>query len=709
MKKKLNSLKVYLLTFLFAGFLFSACDKEESSSEVILNSWGPSPALRGGELKFIGVNLNEVSAIVLPQNVEITSFVTKTSELIVIQVPDETVGGQVLLKTSQGDIVPKTKLSISEPIAISSFSPAKVKPGDEVTINGTYLNLIKEVVFAEKKSVTQFVSQSREKLVVKVPMDAQTGLIVLSNGEKEPILIESETQLEIALPAVSTLSPAPVTPGTELKLTGSDLNLVKSILFPGGVKVETFSSQTATELSLLVPANSKEGTLVLEALSGVDVDVATALTLVSPAITEIAPNPAKTGGEITIKGTNLDLVTGVVFGGDVAGTIGARSAVELTVSVPKTAVNGVVTLKTASDMNVSSSGELKLVLPTITSFSPAETKTNAEIIITGTNLDVVTSVIFSGGSPVAVSGSETEIIVKVPTGTKSGLFTLVTTNNSKVVSNSELTILASNVPIITNMPSSVKPGEILVIIGEKLDLFTDVIFPGGVYATTFGQKTPTRLEVLVPLNTKPGAGTITFVTVDNETTESPKITITAADPVQDWNLVFFDFDGNGNKDSWWGSVSLENKPELSLNGSSYGRINGTYSGWSDLFWRNSSNNFPGATIGSNVNDYVLKFDVNVLEPITGGNIKFRLQSGDGDYWWAWGPAAPPAAGIAEVVKVTNGWITVTIPLSDFKDGWGWGTNSPSNLGQTDMTFGLVFDNGDSKVNICVDNVRFEKK
>lgn len=709
MKKKLNSLKVYILTFLIAGLLFSACDKEESSSEVILNSWGPSPALRGGELKFIGVNLNEVSAIVLPQNVEITSFVTKTSELIVIQVPDETVGGQVLLKTSQGDIVPKTKLSISEPIAISSFSPAKVKPGDEITINGTYLNLIKEVVFAEKKSVTQFVSQSREKLVVKVPMDAQTGLIVLSNGEKEPILIESKTQLEITLPAVSTLSPVPVKPGTELKLTGTDLNLVKSILFPGGTKVETFSSQTTTELSLIVPANSKDGNLVMEALSGVDVDVATALTLVSPAITEIAPNPAKTGGEITIKGTNLDLVTGVVFGGDVAGTIGARSAVELTVSVPKTAINGAVTLKTASEMNVSSSGELKLVLPAITSFSPAETKTNAEIIITGTNLDVVTSVIFSGGSPVAVSGSETEIIVKVPTGTKSGLFTLVTTNKSTVVSNTELTILASNVPIITKIPSSVKPGEILVIEGEKLDLFTDVIFPGGVYATTFGQKTPTRLEVLVPLNTKPGAGTITFVTVDNETTESPKITITAADPVQDWNLVFFDFNGNGNKDSWWGSVSLENKPELSLNGSSYGRINGTYSGWSDLFWRNSSNNFPGATIGSNVNDYVLKFDVNVLEPITGGNIKFRLQSGDGDYWWAWGPAAPPAAGIAEVVKVTNGWITVTIPLSDFKDGWGWGTNSPSNLGQTDMTFGLVFDNGDSKVNICVDNVRFEKK
>jgi len=709
MKKKLNILKVYFLSFLFAGLLFTACNDEETSSEVILNSWGPSPALRGGELRFIGTNLNEVNAIILPQNIEVTNFKSKSDELIVIEVPEETVSGSVVLKTSQGDITAKTRLTISEPITIASFSPVKVRPGENVTITGTYLNLIKEVTFAEKKSVTKFESQSREQLVVKVPMDAQTGILVLSNGEEEPILVETESALEINLPNISALSPVPVKAGTELTLTGADLDLVKSILFPGGLKVETFNAQSATEIKLVVPDNSKEGNLTVEALSGVDVEVAASLTLVSPAITEIGPNPAKSGSDITIKGSDLDLVTGVVFGGGVNGTIVSKDTAELIVTVPETAVEGTITLNTASDKSVSSADELMLVMPTITAFMPTETKTNAEITISGTDLDMVTTVIFTGDLQVAVSGMENEIVVKVPTGTATGPFTLVTTNGSTVTSATDLTILASNVPIITNMPSSVKPGEVLVIEGEKLDLFTDVIFPGDVYATAFGNKTPTLLEVVVPMDAKPGVGTITFVTIDNETTESPEITITAADPVQDWNLVFFDFDGTGSKDSWWGAVALENEPDLTLNGTNYGRINGSFNGWTDLFWRNSSNNFPGSIVGTAVDEYVLKFDINVLEPITGGNVKFRLQSSEGDFWWAMGPAAPPGAGIPEVIDVTNGWITITVEFSAFKDGWGWGTNSPTNLDQGDMTFGAAFDNGESVVNICVDNVRFHKK
>lgn len=708
---KINILKVCFFTFLFMGILFSSCDDDDENESVfMLNSWGPSPALRGGELKFIGTNLDDVSSIVLPQNVEVTTFVSKTSEMIVIAVPEETVNGTIVLKTSMGDITPKTILTISEPITISSFSPAKVRPGGMVTIMGTYLNLITEVIFADKKSVTEFESQTKTELLVKVPADAQTGVIVISNGEEEPILVESETSLEVNLPSVVSIAPNPVKAGAQLVLSGTDLDLVKSMLFQGGLKVTDFVGQTAEELPVTVPVNAKEGTITLKAFSGVDVEISIPLSLVQPVITEIAPNPAKTGGEITIKGSDLDLVTGVVFGGEVDGEILAQDAAMLTVKVPETAMDGVITLNTASDMSVVSSDVLTLTLPTIASFTPNETKTNAEIIIEGTDLDIVSAVMFAGDLSVEVTNlSETSIVIKVPSGTVTGPFSLITTNGNMVVSSTDLVILASNVPIITSMPASAKPGEVLQIEGEKLDLFTDIIFPGGIYATAFGVKSPTYLEVIVPMDAEPGAGTLTFITIDNETTESPEFIITAADPVQDWDLVFFDFDGNGDKDSWWGAVSLDNEVELTLNGTSYGRINSSYNGWSDLFWRNSASNFPGEAVGTDVNDYVIKFDINVLAPITGGNIKMRLQGTEGDFWWAFGPEAPPDAGVPGVVEVTNGWTTITIPISNFKDDFGWGANSPTDMSAVNDAFGMVFDNGESLVNICIDNVRFERK
>lgn len=708
---RINRIKAILVLFvLAAGVLCNSCQKDEEEKTAVLNSWGPSPALRGGELKFIGSNLDQVNAVVLPPNIEVTTFVTKTPGLLVIQIPEETMPGQVTLKTTKGaTLTPLTRLAISEPITITTIAPAKVRPGGTITISGTYLNLIKEVIFTNRKVVTIFESQSKTQLVVKVPMDAQTGIVTLSNGAAEPLLVESATPLEVNHPVVTAVSPTPVKAGAVLTLTGTDLDLVKSILFPGNTKVETFITKVAGSITLTVPNNAQDGKLKLTALSLVETEVSTPITMVVPAITAISPNPAKNGGELTITGTDLDLATEVLFGGGKKGTITSKAATQLKVTIPLDATADKVTVSAASGKSAVSAATLALTMPVVTSFDPAAVKTNSEITITGTDLDLVTRIIFSQNLSVNVTGATaTAIVIKVPSGAVTGKFTMVTTNNTQVQSPGDLTILASNVPVITSMPASVKPGEILTIQGEKLDLFTDVIFPAGVYATTFGKKTANLLEVFVPLNVKPGKGKITFITIDNETTESPDIVITAADPVQDWSLVFFDFDGTGSKDSWWGAVQLENLPELTLNGTKYGRLNGSYNGWTDLFWRNGKNNFPGATVGTKVNEYVIKFDINVLEPVTGGNIKLRLEGEEGDFWWAYGPAAPPNAGIPGVIAVTNGWVSVTVPISQFKDGWGWGSNSPSDMAKV-VTFGAAFDNGSSKVNVCIDNVRFEKK
>jgi len=130
----------YYFIFLCLGLMtivtFSSCDKDDDGDDnaIKLLSFGPSPALRGGELKIIGNNLDGVTAVILPDNVNVSSFTTKASELITLTIPEETVEGNIILKTPEGDITSLSILTISEPIVLTSFSPATVRPGDELTI-----------------------------------------------------------------------------------------------------------------------------------------------------------------------------------------------------------------------------------------------------------------------------------------------------------------------------------------------------------------------------------------------------------------------------------------------------------------------------------------------------------------------------------------------------------------------------------------------
>ena len=85
-----------------------------------------------------------------------------------VTVPQTAQPGLVVLKTPKGDITTKTELTFTEPIALEAFAPAEVKPGSELTITGEYLNLIKEVIFADEVTVPadEFVSQSRQEIKV---------------------------------------------------------------------------------------------------------------------------------------------------------------------------------------------------------------------------------------------------------------------------------------------------------------------------------------------------------------------------------------------------------------------------------------------------------------------------------------------------------------------------------------------------------------
>ena len=47
----------HIIMLLLVVVLLPSCEKEEVNNDPILHSFGPSPALRGGELRFIGQNM----------------------------------------------------------------------------------------------------------------------------------------------------------------------------------------------------------------------------------------------------------------------------------------------------------------------------------------------------------------------------------------------------------------------------------------------------------------------------------------------------------------------------------------------------------------------------------------------------------------------------------------------------------------------------
>ncbi|MBP7151211.1 MAG: IPT/TIG domain-containing protein [Paludibacteraceae bacterium] len=689
-----------ILILIISGGIYTGCENEEEiDSSIILKAFGPSPALRGGELRFIGSNLDKVTAVVFQglthgETVEVSEIEVVNEKEIRVTIPQNAGTGKVTLKTPQGDIQTLTPLTFSEPISISSVTPTTLRAGQILTVKGDYLNLIKKVIFVDNVEVEaeDFVSQSREQLQVKVPAEAQTGKIILSNGEEIPIEIYSNEIINIILPTFTNFTPVTVKPGKNIDITGTNLDLVAGVKF-GGNKIvnELILNADSTQITVTVPLEAQDDTIKLITKSGLEVKGNKKLITVMPSNLTVSPTTVKNGNTLTIKGKDLDLVESIKFG-DIVGQINSKSETEISVTVPETAISTVATLVTFSTKTIDTP-EFSYVKPKITALSPSTLMAGSELTVTGTDLDLIRKVIFPSATKVVSvePSSSTSFVVNVPTDATSGIVKFVTVNGTEISSPSELTVTEADIPVITSIPASVKPGQLLIIQGTKLNLVESVIFQDNVKATLFGLRSATLLEVFVPENAAKGAVTLKLITFAGKEV-SVQITISGTDPITDPSYVFFDFDG---KNSWWGSYGkVENDPSLSLSGN-YFRINQDLpSGWVDFFWRNSQNDMKVS--GVTVNEWAVKMDVNVLGGTTMA-FKFRLKGTDGDFW-----------AIIPGMENRGGWYTVTIPLTDFKDDNGYGTNTLPNVQNITQDFGLATAGDAGFVNMCIDNVRFEK-
>ena len=223
------SSKIYKLLFSFTFILtsvtvFNSCDKDDddvTSDKIELHSFGPTGAQHGDTLRFIGINLNKVTAIHftgLNAVINQADFKQQTSELILLIVPQSAEKGYVTLKTPEGDIVSKTQFNLDVLISITSMT-AQARPGTNITINGNYLNWVDRVTFARDKLVQTFVTKTMTQLVVRVPDDAETGPLIIHYTGTDSADVQTADTLRVTLPVTSSMSPNPVKPLTNVTIT----------------------------------------------------------------------------------------------------------------------------------------------------------------------------------------------------------------------------------------------------------------------------------------------------------------------------------------------------------------------------------------------------------------------------------------------------------------------------------------------------------
>lgn len=357
--KTLNKFSTFLVAAaVAAGSLgFTACSDDDDNlagnkDGVVLQYFGVMPATRGQAIEIHGQNLHKVKTVVFPIDVDVTDFTLEGGNLIRVVVPEEALAGHLRLVTMSNDtIVSKSLLSYDEEITVTEVTPVTgLLPGDIVTVKGDCVYNIASVTFSNGVEVPSidFVSASRRELKVAVPRGAQSGDISFTDGaENEPWEYTYPTPLEIISPEVTALDKTDYDFLEPMTISGSNLQYVDKITFPGGVELASDDwtvAEDGSSIKLEVPEECADGEITLTLASG--------NTITTPAFTLPLVKIEKTyvdGNEVTavedlepgmvirFEGQNLDRVKRLFLPGDTQNkftdyTLEGNTAISFTVT-----------------------------------------------------------------------------------------------------------------------------------------------------------------------------------------------------------------------------------------------------------------------------------------------------------------------------------------------------------------------------------------
>ena len=546
--KKISKIFAMLVVAL-VGLSLTACSDgddlstDQYGNDISLQSFGPCPVLRGGTLYFYGTNLDQIESINLPGADPITAYEILQSgynSKISIQVPAEKCEpGQIVLKTKKGgEITSVSPITYREDIEITQFFVGSEgsmvgNVGDVVTIKGDYLNLMHGVIFAGSDTIkeAEFVGHDRYTIQVKIPAEARTGVITLTDTIKDGTSLETKEELTINTPEATPIKDRNIKAGEVLSIKGSSFDQIVSVKFEGAtVDAADFESQSAVEITVKVPAKATDGTFYVVTKSGIEVPVGNIITVV-PTQLVATPNPVKNGAEITITGKDMDLISGIAFPNAAASQLNKVETTKVTATVPEDAQEGDITLSLANGKTVTVA--YTLVKPTVVSCTPAAITAGDKTKINGTDLDLVKSITFPGDVEQTVekfaAQNANAIAVTVPAACAGTGFKLNLKNGTTIELKDALSIKAATDPAIASVtPGEAIAGSTITITGKNFQNIQN-LYIGSYKVNRYTSRTNTEIVCQVPANAEVGTYKIVMEDQDGNKIEGPEFKVVPAE------------------------------------------------------------------------------------------------------------------------------------------------------------------------------------
>lgn len=445
----------------------------------------------------------------------------RNDHLLAVTVPRHAVTGPLTVATSGGAGASASDFTVlaAPALGVTGMDPIAGPVGTQVTLTGTGLAGATGVAFGGVAAADLQVLDDTTVTAV-VPAGAVTGPVsvrVAAGLHLSPMdfTVTGDAGAAAALPTLSGAEPDHGAPGTRVTLTGTGILAVDQVDF-GGVAAPEFRVLGDTTLVVVVPDLAVTGPVTVVTRAGM---AALALFTVDPVLPppvvgSVSPAQGAPGTVVTISGSGfVPLDTQVLFGGFMADLPDVSpDGTTLTAVVPATGLSGPVMVVAPGGNAVS--GAVFTVLPApgpaVTGVSASRARPGDRVSFTGTNLDQVVGVAFSGANGQVVSHDLLErlpgkVTLAVPDGVATGPWSLLTHGGPVAIPGSGLSVLPALPVILDITPLQGVPGTEVTITGRHLLDVQEVAFAGtALDRGRFSVDSDTQVRVRIPDAGLPG-------------------------------------------------------------------------------------------------------------------------------------------------------------------------------------------------------------